>query len=196
MSSLLRSGYALLVAIAFVLLSGCAATVQRPTTDDGAKQAPVGATAPLVTPLVVPAGSLKKLVLVFQPTGTFQKDSGWTDFAKEWSDIFKEQFKAKGVEVVSQETAPAASAQVGTVLTMNVKDYRNLRPGMKIMFGILVGNAFINASGEFRDLATGTVYGTRVYDTSGSVWQGIFASTTPSQMYAIADQAIKDLDIK
>jgi hypothetical protein len=98
--------------------------------------------------------------------------------------------------VVSRADAPAASAETGTVLVMNVKDFRNLRPGAKMMLGIFAGNAFINASGEFRDLATGKAYGARDYNTTGSAWQGVFANTSPQQMYAIADQAIADLGIK
>jgi hypothetical protein len=174
-----------------IFLSGCAATVTRSDGTDGKSASAAAGPA-----IAVPAESLKKVVIVFEAAGTFAKDAGWNEFTKEWGDIFVERFKAKGIEAQPRANATPARGEIGTVLTLKIKDFRNLRPGAKIALGMLSGNAFINSTGDFSDLATGKVYGTQNYNSTGSALQGIFAPTSPQQMYAIADQVINDLNIK
>jgi hypothetical protein len=57
----------------------------------------------------------------------------------------------------------------------------------------MTGNAFIDAKVEFRDLASGNLYGERSFNTTSSAWEGIFASTTPKQIYALADEIIGEI---
>jgi hypothetical protein len=61
------------------------------------------------------------------------------------------------------------------------------------MFGIMTGNAYIDAQLQFRDLNDGKVLGQEAYNTTSSATQGIFSAVTPKQIYAIADEVIRDM---
>jgi hypothetical protein len=62
------------------------------------------------------------------------------------------------------------------------------------MFGIMTGNAFIDAKLRFSDLNDGVLFGEHVFNTSSSAWHGVFAAMTPKQIYAIADEVIREMN--
>jgi hypothetical protein len=166
-------------AAAALLLGGCAATVQT--------QTPTGLPAPSFK---VPAESAQRLVLNLQLDPRHAKDAGWDAFRKEWVDIVQEQATARGLKFAAQDGEPKATGEAGVLLSVKVNDYKHVSVGQRVMFGIMTGNAFIDAKAEFRDLRTGAVYGDRSYNTTSSAGQGVFAPVTPKQIYAIADDAI------
>lgn len=175
--------------ITVALLTGCAATVQR--------SAPAGASsataAPAQAPLNIPPESAGRVVLSVQLAPSHPKDSGWTAFRQEWVDITAEQAKAKGFQFAVQDGEPRPLGQPGTLMVVRVNDYRHVGIGQRMAFGIMTGNAFVDAKVEFRDLATGKLYGERSYNTTSSAWHGVFAAVTPKQLYAIADETLAEI---
>jgi hypothetical protein len=137
----------------------------------------------------IPADAAKRLVLNMQLAPQHARDSGWDGFKKEWHDITKEQAAARGVAFAMQDGDAKPSGEEGTLVVVKVNDYKHVGIGARIMFGVMTGNAYIEAQVEFRDLATGKLYGERTYNTSSSV----FAAVTPKQIYSLADLLLKEL---
>jgi hypothetical protein len=175
--------------VCILALGGCAATVERTPSATSSGQ-PASQSMPSMK---IPAEAGKRLVLNVQPDPKFAADGGWADFKKEWVDITKEQSAAQGMTFAAQDGAPKATGEQGTLVVVNIKDYRHVTVARRVLLGVMTGNAFIDSKVEFRDLATGKVYGERAYNTTSSAWGGVFAAVTPKQIYALADEIIKEI---
>ncbi len=187
-----------------LLLSGCAATVERtapPTSSAPADKAGLStdaSAAPATSANALPtlgiaAASAQKLVVNFVLEPPHPKDSGWKSFVDDWMAICKEQAAAQKVSFASQEGEPKPTNEAGTLVVVRVKDYKVVGIGMRVMFGVFTGNAYIEAKAEFRDLATGKLLGERDYNTRSSAMHGVFAAMTPKQMYAVADEILREM---
>ena len=177
-----------------VLLAGCAATVQRgPDSNPGSATSSANSAIPAQASMRIPADSGKRMVLNLQLDPKHPKDSGWEAFRKEWYDIGKEQASAKGMAFATQEGEPKGTREAGTLVVVRINDYKHVTVGMRLMLGIMTGNAFIDSKVEFRDLATGELRGERIYNTASSAMQGIFAPVTPKQIYALVDEVIGEI---
>jgi uncharacterized lipoprotein YmbA len=181
-----------LIVTAAVVLAGCSSA---PKTDSAVPQA---ATAPAVQPRLaaavkIPAASARKVVLVMTGPKSTVESKDWPDFKREWRDTFSESAKQAGVEFAFVETPPATGVEDGTVLTVTVADYRIVGIGMRIMFGIMTGNAFIDAKVTFSSLRDNSVFGEQQYNTSSSASGGIFSRVTPQQVDQIATSVFVDI---
>jgi len=167
------------IALAFALVvSGCAATVGRPTTE----QRPLASSGPP-----------KTVALLITGSPAIQASADWHTFRAEWRTAFASAASAAGLqfaylEVESGEQPP------GTVLArVSVSDYRYLTSGARYGFGVMTGNAYINADAEFLEFPGGKSIGTRKYSTSSSAWEGIFSAMTDKQVVAISNAMVQDL---
>lgn len=183
---------------AAILLSACAST---PGTAPGATSAsgpapaasaPVAA-APLAPPVTVPLASARKVVMTMTGPANVTQSKDWAEFKREWRETFADHAKAAGIAFSFVDTAPNAGAEDATLLTVDVADYRIVGIGARIMFGIMTGNAFIDAKVRYAALRNGTVYGEQQYNTSSSAGAGIFAKVTPQQVDAIATNVFSSL---
>ncbi len=68
----------------------------------------------------------------------------------------------------TQDGEAKPTGEAGTLVIVKVNDYKHVSIGARIMLGVMTGNAYIDAQVEFRDLATGKLYGERTYNTSSS----------------------------
>jgi hypothetical protein len=201
----LPTSFAWAATAAAITLAGCASqpTTSASTSASTSSTAPSStapsSSAPAVTPtatapsMQIPAEAAKRLVLNMQLSPQHARDSGWASFKKEWHDITKEQAATRGVDFAMQEGDAKPSGDAGTLVIVKVNDYKHVGIGARIMFGVMTGNAYIDAQVEFRDLATGKLYGERVYNTASSAWQGVFAAVTPKQIYSLADQLLMEM---
>jgi hypothetical protein len=170
-----RIGIAMTLA---VLLSGCAATVKK--GDD-------------VKPVKVGASATKSIVLNMAGGKDATGSKDWEPFKGIWREALQEEASAVGATVSAQEGDPKPTGTPGTLLAVNVADFRYVSTGARVGFGIMTGNAFVNAQVSFRDLNTGEVWGERHYDTSSSAWQGVFAPMTDKQVHAICKEIVTTL---
>jgi hypothetical protein len=161
-----------------VLLGGCAATVKK---SDDLKPVKVGANATRAIVLNMTGGK----------DATDSKD--WSSFKGLWRDALQEEAGAVGASVSTQEGEAKPTGASGTLLAVNVADFRYVSTGARIGFGIMTGNAFVNAQVSFRDLNTGELWGERHYDTTSSAWQGAFAPMTDKQVHAICKEIVATL---
>jgi hypothetical protein len=179
-----------LLAVSALILGGCAASVER--------RAPVSDTAAAPSQqqpsMKIPADAGKRLVLNMQlDTKLAATDTGWAGFKKEWIDIAKEQATGKGMSFATQDSEAKGTGEQGTLVVVRINDYRYVTVGQRIAFGVFSGNAYIDSKVEFRDLATGKLYGERAYNTSSSAWGGVFSAMTPKQIYALTDEIIGEI---
>ena len=169
-----------------IVLCGCAASVTR--------SAPTPAqtieTAAEMQPVRVPVESRKRLVLNVSGAKICTDSKDWADFRKEWRDIFEQQATTAGLKFDWQEGEARAIGEPGVLVSVHVNDYRVVGIGSRIMFGIMTGNAFVDATLKFTDLNAGPLYGEQVFNTSSSAGHGVFAAVTTKQLYAIADEVI------
>lgn len=185
--------FAVLFAFSAVLFLGACATprADHAGATPGATAAP---TAPrLATPVNVPAASARKVVLTMTGPRQVTEAKDWADFKREWRETFAEHAKEADIAFSFVEGDMPPPGQDGTVLFVNVADYRMIGIGTRIMFGIMTGNAFIDARIRFANLRDGSTLGEQQYNTSSSAASGIFAKVTPQQVDAIAAEVFRDL---
>ena len=169
-----------------VLVIGCASGGAKP--DTATTDAPRTAAATVAAPLSTPPGSAKKLVLNMTGPSAVTQAKDWPAFQEEWRATFSDYAKQAGVAFDVQTGDPHPVGEPGTLLQVYVNDYRMIGIGARVFFGVMTGNAYIDAKATFTDLNDGKPFGDRIYNTSSTAWAGVFAKMTPQQVDSIASQ--------
>jgi hypothetical protein len=159
-------------------LTACASTVQKS-----------GPSAPVP---VVAAGAGKSIVLNMTGSTTATTAKDWTDFKGLWRDACTQESAAAGAVFSMQDGEPNPTGSAGTLVVVNVADYRYVSTGARIMLGVMTGNAYINAQVTFRDLKNGDVRTSETYDTKSSAWGGVFAAMTTKQVQAMCHEIVAE----
>lgn len=170
------------VLAAAVALTGCAANVVK----SGAN----GASASVK----VPAESSRNLVLNITGTPQVTQSSDWAAFRGEWRGAVAAQASAFNLPFAMQDGEPRPTGQAGTLVAIQVNDYRWVSTGARIGFGVFTGNAFVDAKIRFLDLKTGQPFGEQSINTSSSTMQGVFSAMTDKQLQAIAKEIVADIN--
>jgi hypothetical protein len=178
----------LFAGVLLLALGACTSNGSRDSTANEASQA-----ALVESPIGIPASSAKHLVLNMTGASIVTSAKDWPKFQKEWRDNFAEYAKADGISFEVQEGEGHPTGQPGTLLKVYVNDYRFIGIGSRIMFGVMTGNAYIDAKASFCDLNDGKEIGERIYNTSSSAWGGIFAKMTPAQVDVIGQDVFAEL---
>lgn len=175
-----------------VVLAGCASaprsdstTAEQSTTTD--------AVARIADPVSIPKASSRNVVLTMTGPNNVVESKDWPEFKREWRETFADYAKQEGITYTFVDTPPAPGKEDGTLLLVNVSDYRIVGVGMRIMFGIMTGNAFIEAQIAYTNLRDGTTFGKQDYKTTSSASGGVFAKVTPQQVDQIAANVFMDL---
>ena len=182
-----------------LFLAGCASSPREPAggVTTGSTSAPAASTAMptqrMAAPVSIPATSSRKLVVVMNGPKNVVESKDWPEMKREWRETFAEHAKGAGVAYAFADTAPLPGAEEGTLMLVNVADYRIVGIGMRIMFGVMTGNAFIDAQVVYANLRDGSKFGEQQYNTSSSAWGGIFAKVTPQQVDQIATSVFAEL---
>ena len=161
-------------------LTGCAATVNKSATVD----------APL---LRVPAESSKQVVMNVTGSKVATASNDWEALKGEWRAAMKAATAEAGIKYSEQDGSARPVPEAGTLVVVQVDDYRYLSPGARYGFGVMTGNAYINSKVRFADLKSGATYGERSYNTSSSAWEGIFSAMTGKQIEAICKQIVAEI---
>lgn len=160
-------------------LSGCAATVEQ-----SGPQTPASA---------IPAASSQNIVLNITGSSVSTGAKDWADFKEAWRSEMAEVVAAHGAKFSYQDGPPRPTGEAGTLVVVDVADYRYLTPGARIGLGIMTGNAYVDAEVSLRDLKTGKEFGSRHYNTSSSAWEGVFSAMTPKQVAAISESIVAEI---
>jgi hypothetical protein len=180
----MRIGPGLSAVFAFLLLgaalTGCAASVTKSTPSDSQVRAGLD--------------SSKTIALNVTGSGVATESRNWDKFKDVWRTSMQDEATEIGAAFVSQDGPAKWTGQAGTLVLVNIDDFRYLSTGMRIAFGIMTGNAFITAHVQFLDLSTGSVIGERSYDTTSTAWQGVFSAMTAKQVEAICKDIGGEID--
>jgi hypothetical protein len=168
----------LMLAPLIVMAAGCASTVQK---SDQSAPIPVGAEA----------GKSVVLNMTGSTTATTAED--WNEFKGLWGDACRQESVAVGAAFSMQEGEPKPTGAAGTLVIVDVADYRYISTGARIMLGVMTGNAYINARVTFRDLKSGDVRASETYDTKSSAWGGVFAAMTSKQVRAMCHEIVAEI---
>ena len=168
----------IVILASLAVMTGCAATVQKS-----------GQPAPTV--VGAEAGKSVVLNMTGSTVATTAKD--WNDFKGLWRDACTQEFTAVGAVFSMQDGEPKPTGDTGTLVVVNIVDYRYVSTAARMMFGIMTGNAFINAQVTFRDLKSGDVRATKTYDTTSTAWQGIFSGMTTKQVRAMCHEIVGEI---
>ncbi|HUL19452.1 MAG TPA: hypothetical protein VLV29_09320, partial [Steroidobacteraceae bacterium] len=109
-------------------------------------------------------------------------------------DACKEESAATGAAFSMQEGDAKPTGEPGTLVVVDVVDYHYVSTGARIAFGIMTGNAYINAKVTFRDLQTGDVRASKSYDTKSSAWEGVFSGMTTKQVRAMCHELVGEIE--
>lgn len=161
------------------LTAGCAATVSQPT----GSQAPVA----------VSAAAARHIVLQVEGTPTVEGSGDWQAFRGEWRAAMAQAASAAGMKFDFADTAAPRASGPATLVRVKVNDYRFLSAGARYGFGVMTGNAFVNADVAFIELPSKKTLGTRHLNTTSSAWQGIFAPMTTKQLEALSSEIVKEV---
>jgi hypothetical protein len=163
---------------ATIALTGCAANVVK---------------APNAAPLKIGADGAKAIVMNVTGSAVATQSKDWEQFKGEWRAAMKAEATGIGASFADQDGEAKPTGTPGTLVVVDVADYRYLSPGARYGFGIMTGNAFIKSKVQIRDLAAGDLLGERSYDTSSTAWQGIFSAMTEKQVQAICKQIVDEI---
>lgn len=166
--------------LACMLMVGCAATVKRPTAPGES--------------LAIPTSATSTVYLLVTSEGKHEASKDWELFRAEWRTAMAEIAGAAGRRFVHLDARPESFDGHGTLVVVDVNDYRYLSAGARYGFGVMTGNAYIDADAEFYVVPEMHNAGSRKYATSSTAWQGIFSAMTSKQVEAIAEQMLKDID--
>ncbi|WP_169801560.1 DUF4410 domain-containing protein [Hydrogenophaga palleronii] len=175
--------FSLLVLATAFALGGCAASVNR-------------ASAPDTPPLRAAAVPTTQVALFITGKPTATHSANWHTFSAEWRTAFQSAASNAGLGFAYFETEPASQPAGTTLVKISVNDYRYLTSGARYGFGVMTGNAFIEADAFFIEMPSKRLLGTRQYTTSSSAWQGIFSAMTDKQVAALSNEIIQDIQRK
>lgn len=164
---------------ALVLLTGCAASVNN--------------TSSSAPPLKTTSASAKSITLNLSGDKQHTEGSDWAKLKAAWQSGMKNAATAIGASYAEQDGKPRATGQDGTVVAIQIKDYRYLGTGTRYGLGAFSGNAFVDANVKFINARTGTVMGERNYNTTSSAWQGIFSPMTDKQIEALSTEIVREI---
>ncbi|MGE0801676.1 MAG: hypothetical protein AB7G13_35710 [Lautropia sp.] len=169
-------------------LAGCATS-----SDPGSSQGGAASEVRVAPPVPVPAAAAKNVVLTMTGPKQVVESKDWPEFQREWRETFAEHARDAGIAFRFADQPPAAGAEDGTLLTVDVADYRIVGIGARVFFGAMTGNAYIDAVVRYTNLRDGRAFGEQPAKTTSSAWGGVFARVTPQQVDAIASTVFADL---
>ncbi|NML18540.1 hypothetical protein [Azohydromonas caseinilytica] len=163
--------------VAVIALSGCAANVVKSGNND----------------IRVPPEAAKKIVLSVSGAPTVTGSADWAPFRGELRNAFANEAEAAGIAFTMGDGTVKPTGEAGTLLSVQVNDYRYLSTGARYGLGIMTGNAFVNANVRYLDLKTGRSFGEQTVNTSSTAWQGVFSAMTDKQLQAIAHDVVGEI---
>lgn len=161
-----------------LLLSGCAATVNR-----------AGGEAPLT---LSPAAK-QRVVLVVQGSETAKSGSNWEEIRTLWKEAMTAATTSAHMGFEYRDTTSGTPTTAATMVNVQINDYRYISQGARFAMGVMLGNAFMDADIAFVELPSGKAAGTRKFNTQSSGRQGIFSAMTDKQIRAMCEEIVRDI---
>jgi hypothetical protein len=117
----------------------------------------------------------------------------WQEFKDIWRYECMQEAQAVGAAFSMQESDAKSTGEPGTLVVVDIADFRYVSARARAMFSAMTGNAFINAQAAFHDLKSGDVWANKTYDTSSSASQGVHAPMTVKQVRSICHAIVSEI---
>jgi hypothetical protein len=137
------------------------------------------------------AGKSIVLTMTGSTDATTAKD--WQEFKDIWRYECMQEAQAVGAAFSMQESDAKSTGEPGTLVVVDIADFRYVSARARAMFSAMTGNAFINAQAAFHDLKSGDVWANKTYDTSSSASQGVHAPMTVKQVRSICHAIVSEI---
>lgn len=186
---------AFLTVLMALTLCGCAPTVRAAPGAASATRAAdeVRSTAPSAA--AAPAAA-RNLVLVVTGSDALRARPDWDRMVDAWARAMADAAQSSGAALEVRDTPPRAGGAPGTLLLVEVLDYRYVSLGARLGGGADAGRATVRARVRFRDLTSGAVRGERTYSSASSNYQETLAPGTMRQLRAIGRRMLADLHLQ
>ena len=160
-------------------LTGCAVAVKKSNTD---------------VPLKINKESRKQITMNVTGSREATTSKDWELISNAWRDAMAGAAESINSTFSMQVGKPRPTGQTGTLLVVNIEHFRYLSEATRYLTGILGGNAYVEASVQFKDSRTGTPFGKQTFNTSSTAWEGIFSAMTDKQIKAIATEIASEIN--
>lgn len=166
-----------IVLVASLALGGCAARLKSSGTP----------------PAAISAAAKANLVVTFIGTQQVEANTDWYPIKGTWSQALASNAAAAGYRTTFLAGRPQTQARDGLMVVIRVENFRYLTGAARAAGSFAIGNAWVNAHVDYKDLRTGRLLGSRQYDTKSKGWQMWFSAMTDKQLKAIARQMVQDI---
>lgn len=160
-------------------LAGCAATVTR--------------SGPAPAPLSVSPAATRAVFVKLEAAPGMPPGGNWETFKTDWRDGMSIAAGRSGMLMSWIDSGEARTDDPAVLVVVKVRNYQYVALEQRVGAGILAGNAYVNTEVDFYELPTKKLLGSRVYGTTTSPIEGIFAPTTRKQVLSISDEVITDI---
>lgn len=164
-----------------VAMTGCAVTVDRTSTNGTSSSVPIQP--------VTEASASKNVLLSVTGSKEILATKDFQIIADEIQRGVTEKLTPAGA-TLNMATSAALLTTPGTKIVVTILDYRYVSTGMRYAFGIMTGNAYINAKIELFDLQSNKKLTEQTFNTSSSAFQGIFSAMTAKQVDAMGEEVL------
>jgi len=164
---------------AAALLSGCAATVDKAHIDNPA--------------LAVSAPAKAKVAVKVQAAPGMVASGSWEALRADWRDGMALAAGQRGMSLEWLQAEQQPDNTPGVLALVKVRHFRHMDTTERLLGGILVGDAFVNAEVEFFEWPANKRLGSRVYNSSTSFKEGIFSATSRKQVQAISEEIVSEI---
>jgi hypothetical protein len=169
-----------LALIVVAALSGCAASVNRPSSASAAAR------------ISLPAATQQLLVVVV-PAQQMSAGSNWTAFLEEWQTSLTAASTTHPLQTALLEREPQVVAERAVLARVTVNDYRYVSQAKRYGLGVMTGNAYMDLDVEYLAPPGKRLLGSRKFSTSSSAWHGVFSALTPKQVEAVVNEIVKEV---
>jgi hypothetical protein len=135
----------------------------------------------------------KSIVLYMTGRADATESKDWDEFKNVWRDACKQEATEAGAAFSTQESEPKPTGDSGTLVVVDVADFRYVSAGARKMFSTMTGNAFVNAQVAFHDLRSGDLWSNRTYNTTSSAASGVNAPMTVKQVRWICHAIVEEI---
>jgi hypothetical protein len=137
------------------------------------------------------AASTQSAVVTITGTPSIKNDRDFNTISSELRTALIGRLGAQGISALPAEGAETGEKKPGLKVLVTLHDYHYVSQGMRIGFGAMAGNSYINGVAEILDGQTGARLAQQTINTSSSAWHGVFGAAIGKQIETFADEVSK-----
>jgi hypothetical protein len=137
------------------------------------------------------AASTQSAVITITGTPSIKSDRDFNIISSELRTALIGRLGSQGITALPGEGTETGDKKPGIRVLVTLHDYHYVSQGMRIGFGVMAGNSYINGVAEILDRQTGARLAQQTINTSSSAWHGVFGAAIGKQIETFADEVSK-----